>query len=560
MSDYQNQSNSQSSTPQSLLNVLIHEYLTKNNFPQTAMTFKNEAGIAEYADTTSNSVLLEWFRMFNEICMVRSGSTSDFENLARIEAIMLRLENEKMRYYNVTKDKNFDNDKMRMLPMMRRQPRYGREQEVRYPVPPRFNERRPQRNDYASDDFRREYEDYRRMSAFSERDMRQGDARAEMRGMEMREGMRTDTRDVTFRDPVRPELKYDPREAMRDNPPTPGNNYGYNSLINLNLETRRQSAPDSKFEDVKETKKVYQNSLKEINSFFFDQKISCSASTNNLLFVALSDRTVQIINLLSMKIVGSFEPHAKPVVEIKVLVLNDESLFEHKSMDEQSVSGGETGEKVLLCTNSREKEIKVFRASDDGSMSNVCAVLPRNVAFTSALTKDWVYTVDLDGEFCKFDITGALKERVMMDEGVKQLVHYKDDLFIVNTRERVHVYDYAKRESIRDLSNEPALLIVHYNDLFALLHRDMVVIFGSDLKRLNAISVVNRMNSLAVLDENNVFVGVYRQIYWHSFNSLITNEKHSGTITALEICNLFGRTVIISMSQTGECKVWEISF
>lgn len=560
MSDYPNQPNIQTSTPQSLLNVLIHEYLTKNNFPQTAMTFKNEASIAEYADTTSNSVLLEWFRMFNEICMVRSGSTSDFENLARIEAIMLRLENEKMRYYNVTKDKGFDNDKMRMQPMMRRQPRYGREQEIRYSMPPRFNDRRPQRSDYVSDDFRREYEDYRRMSAFGERDMRQGDARAEMRNGEMRDGMRTDIRDPAFRDPARPDLKYDPREAMRDNPPTPGNNYGYSSLINLNLETRRQSAPDSKFEDIKETKKVYQNNLKEINSFFFDQKISCSASTNNLLFVALSDRTIQIINLLNMKIVGSFEPHGKQVVEMNVLVLDDDHSFEHKPMNEQNTERSETGENIVLCTNAREKEIKVFKASDDGNISNVCIVLPRNVAFTSALTKDWVYTVDLDGEFCKFDLCGALKERVMMDEGVKQLVYYKDDFFIVNTRERVHVYDYGKRESIRDLSNEPALLIVHYNDLFALLHRDMVVIFSRDLKRLNAISVVNRMNSLAVLDENNVFVGVYRQIYWHSFNSLITNEKHAGTITALEVCNLFGRTVIISMSQTGECKIWKISF
>lgn len=579
MNEFTNKSNIQSSTTQSLLNVLIHEYLIKNNFHQTANMFKNEANITEYAETPSKSVLYEWFRMFNEICMVRSGSTNDFENLARIEAIMLRLENEKMRYYSVTKDKGLETERMRMQPMMRRQPRYSREQEMRYNTSPHINERRPSRSEYSSNEFHRDFDDYRRMGFFGERDMRSGDARmADMRENfrgdgfreHMRDNIHNDMRDPVFRDGTRQSANYNSFDFMQDSQMgVPKNSeyvyMNYNAVPDIKLENRRQSISDSKFEDVKEPTKMCQNNLKEKNCFFFDQKINCSACTGKLLFIALNNKTIQIINLESMKIVGSFEPHEKQVVAIKVFGLHDKKSMNSdddnpaNSNHAECQNGIGMPECVLLMTDAREKEIKVFKVDEIGNVANVCTVSPRNMAVASIVTRDCIFTVDLDGEFSRFDTNGTLKERIMMEDGIKQLIYYKRNLLLVNARQKVYLYDYERKKIIRDISNISAIAIVHNNGLFALLNHDSIVIFGEDFKRLNIISMVNRMNCLAILDENNVFVGVYRQIHWHSHNSLITNEKHQGNITCLESCNLLGRTLVISMSQTGECLIWEIS-
>lgn len=109
-----NSENDQDFENKSIFNILIHEYLVCNNLTESANIFKSEANIGDYTDVDKSSVLFEWFKMFNDICKVRSGNLSDIDGLARIEAIMVKLENDKMRYatYPITK-KYKSNNKIR---------------------------------------------------------------------------------------------------------------------------------------------------------------------------------------------------------------------------------------------------------------------------------------------------------------------------------------------------------------------------------------------------------------------------------------------------------------
>ncbi|KAM0679498.1 hypothetical protein GINT2_002342 [Glugoides intestinalis] len=83
------------------LNLLIYEYLLKNNFQKTANSFKEEAGITNYSPTDSRPVLATWHSMFLETVDVRSGNKACSDSLNRIEGIMLKLENEKQRYARI---------------------------------------------------------------------------------------------------------------------------------------------------------------------------------------------------------------------------------------------------------------------------------------------------------------------------------------------------------------------------------------------------------------------------------------------------------------------------
>ncbi|ELA42201.1 uncharacterized protein VICG_00844 [Vittaforma corneae ATCC 50505] len=80
------------------LNLLIYEYLLKNDFQKTANSFKEETGIAEYKIADSQPMLSLWYNNFLETVEVRSGQKMSPDTLNRIEGIMLKLENEKQRY------------------------------------------------------------------------------------------------------------------------------------------------------------------------------------------------------------------------------------------------------------------------------------------------------------------------------------------------------------------------------------------------------------------------------------------------------------------------------
>lgn len=80
------------------LNLLIYEYLLKNDFQKTANSFKEETGIPEHKIADSQPVLSLWYSNFLETVEVRSGQKMSPDTLNRIEGIMLKLENEKQRY------------------------------------------------------------------------------------------------------------------------------------------------------------------------------------------------------------------------------------------------------------------------------------------------------------------------------------------------------------------------------------------------------------------------------------------------------------------------------
>lgn len=90
------------------LNILIHDYLVKMKFEKTAKIFSTEAFIQENCNNDSTPALFQWYLAFHEISNIRCGISSDTGDLARIEGVMLKLENEKKRYQQMGRIDNLN--------------------------------------------------------------------------------------------------------------------------------------------------------------------------------------------------------------------------------------------------------------------------------------------------------------------------------------------------------------------------------------------------------------------------------------------------------------------
>lgn len=97
------------------LNLLIYEYLMKNNFGNTASIFKEESKITEFKLSDTEPSLTSLYHIFMETFEVRSGQIAVPDTLNRIEGIMCKLENDKKRYARM---KNFS--KARTSPLTRK--------------------------------------------------------------------------------------------------------------------------------------------------------------------------------------------------------------------------------------------------------------------------------------------------------------------------------------------------------------------------------------------------------------------------------------------------------
>ncbi|KAI4291775.1 hypothetical protein PAPHI01_1049 [Pancytospora philotis] len=79
-------------------NKLVLEYLLKMKLDKSAAAFRKELGLDDVRLNDALPTLLNWYSIFLETAEVRAGITLVPDSLNRIEGIMLKLENEKLRY------------------------------------------------------------------------------------------------------------------------------------------------------------------------------------------------------------------------------------------------------------------------------------------------------------------------------------------------------------------------------------------------------------------------------------------------------------------------------
>lgn len=100
------------------LNLLIYEYLFKNDFHKTALAFKEECGITDFKVNEHTDILSSLYNCFVETVEVRSGQRICPDSLNRIEGIMMKMENEKNRYSRLRNTMNCPSPRSRIDPRL----------------------------------------------------------------------------------------------------------------------------------------------------------------------------------------------------------------------------------------------------------------------------------------------------------------------------------------------------------------------------------------------------------------------------------------------------------
>lgn len=475
------------------LDILIHEYLTKKRHSNAANIFRQEAKVPDYNLTHNTPLLLDWFNAFNDIYNVRSGNVKNKDSISRVEAVMLKLENEKKKYYGRKED------------ALSRKDMHGQEKRQDY-----WHSQGP--NDgYLYND-----------------EGNNGGERSAYRG-------------------TKPYY-----EGHKGNYYSEDNNYGPYYGKEQKRNERNYASGENMHKYYPHEKRG--GSIEDVNSFYgkqepyyyYDkpagflglvttlhvhtQRITAFCYSDSFFITGSTDRSISIIDIRTMK--PCIISLNKPVIDLKM----------HKSSDAKP-------EIVFVATDT---EVFSFIS---GSSEPLQTFTIQSSPIVGIDISDEVLTLDVEGILRRWAFTGDFIENVSL-QGIKSFICVGKGLALISDRSKVILYDYKKNELVREIISSPGVLKKYAKGYLCLL-RDSVYILDNDFDILNLINVNDMVQSACMVDDGSVLVGLYNCIQKHGKGPVMLTEAAVGVICCIEVISGFGKKYVVTCSQEGECKVWE---
>lgn len=484
------------------LDILIHEYLTKKRHSNAANFFRQEAKIPDYNLTHNTPLLLDWFSAFNDIYNVRSGNVKNKDSISRIEAVMLKLENEKKKYHG-RKEDQLDRLKEMKAPEKRHDDHWrghGSNDGYLYGD-----------DGYSSRNERSLYRNNGRMYYDSLKD--EDSARG---------GYYSDDNayNAYYKDRKRNERQYPTEESL-------GKYYPVDKRGNSHEDVSQYYAKQEQY--------YYYDKpltfLAPISTLHVHtQRVTALCPGESFFITGSTDRSISIVDIRSMK--PCIISLNKPVIDIKI----------HKDNEAKT-------ETIFVAT---ETEVLSFTSGSSDPVQTFCV---QSTPIVSLDIAEDVLTLDVDGALRRWSFTGDLIENVIL-QGVKSFVCVGDGLALVSDRLKVILYDYVKDEVVREIVTSSGIL-KRYTNGYLIILRDSIYMLDKNFDIMNLINVNDMVQSACMMDDNTVLVGLYNCIQKHGKGQVMTAEVHVGVVCCIEVISGFGKKYVVTCSQEGECKVWE---
>lgn len=482
---------------QTTLNMLIYDYLIKMKYESTAKMFFNEAELKDQNSYEGFPLLLQWYSIFHDISTVRSGLSSNYADLTRIEGIMLRLENEKRRYQSLGRiDPSIVGP-----PMMREMDPY-KQRNAQFQPPPY--------------DQRKMYEMYGQVaaSAPSESMSQYYDPRKHPQYGSMPAQPRY-TRYEEQLPPIKSQERL-PREERR-----------YNSHVKSPV-LQSSASDDVPF------------ILKEIMVFKAnDQGATCFAVAREykILVVASPDRTISLISLHSGKLEDKTETGGKKINKIKV-----------KELENQIIIACGCGDNELILMR--------YMVKSDTQIETIGVLRGHNFPIISFDVVDSVYTLDSSGIMKKWSLQGGFEREELLSGSIKHICWIGENNFLLADNQRVYVYDFELNIEMMEALSGQALELKRLEESFIVTFKDQVVWLNKRIQKIKSINLMNiTTTSGSILD--NDLIGIAQQDAWYiSAKALNKIKLHDTNVVGIEGISIFRKPSIISCGSNGECKIW----
>ncbi|ADM11437.1 uncharacterized protein Eint_041500 [Encephalitozoon intestinalis ATCC 50506] len=490
------------------LNMLVYDYLLKMKYEGSAKLFINEAGIGDFKPGDGMPVLAQWYAAFHDISAVRSGLSSNLQDLSRIEGIMMKLENEKRRYQHIGR---MDPTAMGYgggMDPYKQYPMYYQHQQF---------------------DQRKMYEMYGQASPTADGGPRFYDPRkggASGPGYRASQGY---SRYPRFEEQNVPSGKVPPRN-FRDE----GRN---GNAVSPSLAPSQGDSSPLFESGVGVGDKVF--GLKEAMSFVPNEHVTvCSAvaKDHKLLFVASSNKTITAVNLLSGKKELGVETDGKQVVEMKIKEHSNDILI---------VCG--TGGNELLLVRCIVKE---------GMSLEVSGTLRGHAApIVSYEVLDSIHSLDSGGMMRKWNLEGMFEREEVLSGEILHICCISEDNFMFADRQRVYVYDFELNIEMMEILKGQALGIKRVKEGFIVVFRNQVIWLDKRIQKVKVLNVNENIRTATLIDEN-LLAASSHSVWFDSGKSLTKMKLHESNIIGLDSVNIFRKSSIVSCSASGECKVW----
>ncbi|AFM98194.1 hypothetical protein EHEL_041460 [Encephalitozoon hellem ATCC 50504] len=490
------------------LNMLVYDYLSKMKYEGSAKVFFNEASLGDFKPTEGMPILAQWYAAFHDISAVRSGLSSNAQDLSRIEGIMMKLENEKRRYQNIGR---IDPTSMGYGGAMDPYKQYPM-----YYQPQQFDQRKM-------------YEMYGHVSPPVDAAPRFYDPRKAGMGTSGYKAGQGYPRYPRFEDQNASSAKIPPRQ-FRDEGKS-------NSATSPSM-TAAQSNSSPLFESVLGTgDRLF--GLKEVMAFVPNEHTTvCSAVARDhkLLFIASSNRTITAVNLLSGKSESVVETDDKQVIEMKIREC--EGII--------TIVCGVGGSELILvrCVIKECITLEIFGALRGHTTSIV-----------SYEVLDSIHSLDSGGIMRKWSLEGVFEREEVLSGEIHHICCISEDNFMFADRQRVYVYDFELNIEMMEILKGQALGIKRIKEGFIVVFRNQVIWLDKRIQKVKILNVNENIKTAALIDED--LVAVSSQSAWFDNGKSLTKMKlHETSIVSLDGVNVFRKPSVVSCSANGECKIW----
>lgn len=487
------------------LNMLVYDYLSKMKYEGSAKIFFSEAGLGDFKPTEGMPILAQWYAAFHDISAVRSGLSSNPQDLNRIEGIMMKLENEKRRYQHIGR---VDPTSMGYGGSMDPYKQYPM-----YYQPQQFDQRKM----------------YGHVSPPIDATPRFYDPRKAGMGTPGYKAGQGYSRYPRFEDQNTPSAKM-PSRQFRD-------------------EGRSGSAPSPSISAAQgNSSPLFESSLgtgdgqfglKEVMAFMPNEHTTvCSivARDHKLLFIASSNKTITAINLLSGKSESVVETDERQVIEMKIKEC--EGII--------TIVCGIGGNELLLvrCTIKECTNLEVF-----GTLKGHAAPIVNYEVLDS------IHSLDSGGMMRKWSLEGMFEREEVLSGEILHICCISEDNFMFADRQRVYVYDFELNIEMMEILKGQALGIKRIKEGFIVVFRNQAIWLDKRIQKVKLLNVNENISTAALIDED--LVAASSQSAWFDNGKSLTKMKlHEASIISLDGVNVFRKSSVVSCSANGECKIW----
>ncbi|WUR04992.1 WD40 repeat domain-containing protein [Vairimorpha necatrix] len=533
------------------LNTLIYDYLLKMKFDKTAQVFITEAYIGEKVANELPPALFEWYLAFHEISNIRCGITNNSGDVARIEGIMLKLENEKKRYQHMGRldgyyGKQEGNDV------------YGYNAQY-YGTSPRMNRTRYEDVNYKVA-YGKYSSDESQYSKYSSDDLTYG---------------KFDPQYLTNEEyKSRPHKEYIRNQDITRNDNTRNEEYISKSRdITRNQDFTRKEDYNQEYKDYNQDynqdyiRNVVRNKDKVKNEYLFKNDDSISPNVFDPLLsnddfiiktissLRLSDREVitscvsrdhkRLFNVYNNKTIGSFN----------YVLFKNECIVETNGKQITMMKIKDTPDFIWIVATFDTNELMVIRYLINDLKFEMAGYLRDHKNKISCFDiSEYIVSLDIKGNLKRWNFKGQIEKEEKYGEFINSLYIYNESKYILSDSTRTYLYDHNEHKEISEISKGYLLNLKYYDGLFIFVFTDKVLICDKSLNKIKNLLIPDIKGATVV--EGKILV-VTSQVLW--YESPVRLSKCSildkDEIINIESINNYKAGHFLILTKKGELKI-----